>query len=72
MLSKEKWVDIKEIAEYLKFKEVTIRGWIQEGFIPCKKIGNEWRFKLSEIDEWVQSGKSDYAATKASKRGEKI
>ena len=26
--------------------------------IPAHKIGRQWKFKLTEVDEWVKSGKS--------------
>ena len=26
--------------------------------IPAHKIGRLWKFKFSEVDEWVKSGKS--------------
>ena len=63
----EQWVGIKYIAQYLDVKEVTVRKWINESKIPCKKIGKQWKFKISEIDEWVNSGKSAQFSTKASK-----
>ena len=30
----------------------------KENGIPAHKIGKLWKFKLSELDEWVKSGKS--------------
>ena len=26
--------------------------------LPAQKIGKQWKFKISELDEWVKSGKS--------------
>ncbi|MBN1639040.1 MAG: helix-turn-helix domain-containing protein, partial [Ignavibacteriales bacterium] len=43
---------IEEVAEYLKLKPQTIYTWAQEKKIPAAKIGKEWRFKKSVIDEW--------------------
>ena len=55
----EKWESIDEAADYLGVKPVTIRDWIRKGKdIPAHKIGKQWKFKLSELDEWVKSGKS--------------
>ena len=52
------WVGIEEIAKYLDVKVVTVRKWIKDNRIPCRKIGKLWKFKISEIDEWVKSGRS--------------
>jgi len=44
---------IEEVAKYLKISERTIYDWAQKGDIPSGKLGNVWRFKKSEIDQWV-------------------
>ena len=55
----EKWVSIEEAAEHLDVKVSTIRDWIRKDVnIPRNKIGKQWKFKLSELDEWVKSGQS--------------
>lgn len=55
----EKWISIEEAAEYLGIRPVTVRDWIKkEKGIPAHKIGKKWKFKYSELDEWVKSGKS--------------
>ena len=55
----DKWVSIEYAAEYLDISQDTIRNWIKkENGIPAHKIGKLWKFKLSELDEWVKSGKS--------------
>jgi excisionase family DNA binding protein len=56
----DKWISIEEAAKYLGIKPVTLRGWIRNGKegLPAHKIGKQWKFKASELDEWVKSGKS--------------
>ena len=54
----EKWVGIKEIAEHLGISIVTIYRWVENGKIPCHKIGKLWKFKPSEVDAWVNSGEA--------------
>lgn len=57
--SQEKWISIDEAAEYLDVKPGTIRSWLRKDKgIPAHKIGKQWKFKLSELDIWVKSGKS--------------
>lgn len=54
----EKWSSIEDITEHLHVHKDTIRLWIKKGEIPAHKLGRLWRFNISEIDEWVRSGKS--------------
>lgn len=55
----DKWISIEDAANYLGVKVVTIREWIKkDNGIPAHKIGKLWKFKKSELDEWVRSGKS--------------
>lgn len=42
-----------------QLKNGTIRSWIRnDKGIPAQKIGKQWKFKCSELDEWIKSGKS--------------
>lgn len=54
----ESWVCLEDVAEYLGVNKDTIRSWIKKTDIPAHKIGRQWKFKLSEVDAWVKSGKS--------------
>lgn len=54
----DSWVGIPEAAEYLGVTKDTIRNWIKKTNIPAHRVGKFWRFKISELDAWVKSGKS--------------
>jgi len=54
----EKWSNLECVAEHLGVNKDTVRNWIKKTDIPAHKIGRQWKFKLSEIDDWVKSGKS--------------
>ena len=55
----DKWIGIEEAASYLSVNKDTIRNWIKKDTgIPAHKIGKLWKFKKSELDEWIQSGTS--------------
>ncbi len=54
----EKWSSLEEVAKHIGVNKDTVRNWIKKDAIPAHKIGKLWKFKLSEIDEWVKSGKS--------------
>ena len=51
-LISDNWINIDEAAEYLGVKPVTVRTWIKKkNGIPAHKIGKQWKFKCSELDE---------------------
>lgn len=55
----DNYISIEEAADYLGIKAVTLRTWIRtKADLPAHKIGKQWKFKKSELDEWVKSGKS--------------
>jgi excisionase family DNA binding protein len=58
-LNNDNWINIGEAATYVGVKPVTIRDWIRKDKgIPAHKVGKQWKFKRSELDEWIKSGKS--------------
>ncbi len=52
----EKWVNLEDIAEYLSVSEDTVRTWIRTGKISVSRDGKRYKFKISEVDEWVRGG----------------
>ena len=46
---------IEEVAKYLRVSERTVYDWAQKGEIPAGKIGTVWRFKKSEVENWVNA-----------------
>ena len=55
----ENWIGLEQAAIHLGVRHITVRDWIKKKTgIPAHKIGKLWKFKLSELDEWVKSGKS--------------
>ena len=36
----------------------TIRIWIKKETIPYHKVGRKYKFRISEVDAWVESGQS--------------
>lgn len=54
----ERWMSVAEIAEHLGVKRDTIYKWTDRKGMPAHKVGRLWKFKQSEIDAWVRSGKA--------------
>lgn len=55
----EKWSTLKEVQEYLGVGRETILQWIAKRNMPAYKVGRLWKFKLSEVDDWIRSGGAD-------------
>jgi excisionase family DNA binding protein len=54
----ERWLSVEEIAVHLGIKRDTIYKWIERKEMPAHKVGTLWKFRRSEIDAWVLSGKA--------------
>jgi excisionase family DNA binding protein len=52
----EAWVTLQEIADHLKISRDTVSRWIERKGMPAHKAGRVWRFKVSEVDQWIASG----------------
>ena len=49
----------KELAQYLQLDRMTIYKLLKTGDIPANRVGHQWRFFRSDIDEWIRSKKVD-------------
>lgn len=47
-------MEAKEVAEFLHLHLFTIHKLARQGRLPAFKIGNDWRFRKSSIDQWVK------------------
>ncbi len=47
---------MKEVQEYLGVGRESIMQWINKRNMPAYKVGRLWKFKLSEVDDWIRSG----------------
>ena len=45
---------MKELADYLKIAEKTAYRFASEKKVPGFKVGNAWRFRKSEVDNWIK------------------
>lgn len=54
----ERWFSLEEISKHLGVSKDTIRLWIKKETIPFYKVGRQYKFKVSEVDAWVESGQS--------------
>ncbi len=57
-MQNEKWIGLAELADYVGVSKDTIRNWIKSSDIPAHKVGRLWKFKKSEIDQWIANKKN--------------
>lgn len=63
----EKWSSMDTITDYLDVSRETVLQWINNRGMPAHKVGRQWKFKISKIDEWIRSGEAADKESKESK-----
>lgn len=53
------WLSLREVADYLEVERSLAEQWVKEGRLTggVQEAG-QWRFRKSEIDEWIATQKS--------------
>lgn len=51
---KNEVLTVKEVATYLKVNQRTIYRMAADEKIPAFKVGNSWRFKRIDIEQWIK------------------
>ncbi|HAT1145917.1 TPA: helix-turn-helix domain-containing protein [Corynebacterium striatum] len=59
----ENWVNLDDVATHLSVSKDTVRNWTKEGRLPAYKAGKMYKYKLSEVDQWLRDGKLDQENT---------
>lgn len=57
--SSESVLTLAEVAAYLKVTERTIYRLAGAKKIPAFKVGGSWRFRKTDIDDWINSQSLD-------------
>ncbi|MGH7230018.1 MAG: helix-turn-helix domain-containing protein [Nitrospiraceae bacterium] len=52
--SKDELLTATETCRYLKIAPRTLYRYIQEQHMPAFKLGKEWRFVRSDLEQWVR------------------
>jgi excisionase family DNA binding protein len=47
---------IDQLAEYLQIPKSTLYKLVQDGKVPGKKVGRQWRFHRDAVDAWLAEG----------------
>jgi excisionase family DNA binding protein len=51
---REPLLTARELADYLGFQASTIVDWSEAGVVPAFKLGGRLRFRLSEVEDWLE------------------
>lgn len=57
-MKSEAWVSIDAIVRHVDVSKDTVYRWIEHRGMPAHKVGRQWKFKISEVDDWVRTGKA--------------
>ena len=61
----EPWVSVEEVALHLGVAKDSVYRWIDAKGLPAQRIGKLWKFKLSEVDDWVRAEGANETRTRA-------
>jgi excisionase family DNA binding protein len=56
MTTTEPWVSVEDVAKHLGVARDSVYRWIDSRGLPAHKVGRIWKFKLSQVDAWVEAG----------------
>ena len=48
------FLTVKEVARYLRVNQYTVYRLVSQKKLPAYKVGSQWRFKRSGLDEWLK------------------
>ncbi|MGK2942462.1 MAG: helix-turn-helix domain-containing protein [Immundisolibacter sp.] len=55
-MTTEPWVSVEQVGRHLGVAKDTIYRWREHKGLPAHRIGRLWKFRLSEVDDWVRIG----------------
>ena len=62
MTAEERWVGVEDVAAHLDVNKDSVYRWIEKMGLPAHRVGRLFRFKLSEVDEWVRANRANETA----------
>lgn len=58
------FLNIKDVADYLKVRRSTIYNFVEQKSIPHYRLGRQIRFRKEDIDRWMAGQKQEVIDTK--------
>lgn len=54
----EPWLSAQEIAAHVGLARESVHVEISDKAMPARRVGRFWKFRTSEVDEWVRRGRA--------------
>jgi excisionase family DNA binding protein len=54
-MSAAPWVPVNHVPQHLSVPHDDDYSWIDGKGLPTHKLGRLWKFKLSEVDDWMRA-----------------
>lgn len=51
----EPWVSVDDVANHLGVAKDSVYRWIEAKGLPAHRVGRLWKFRLSEVDKWIET-----------------
>ncbi len=52
----ERWVGVDKVAAHLGVTKDSVYRWAESKGLPAHRVGRLLRFRLSEVNAWVEAG----------------
>ena len=53
-MSEQPYLTVDEVAKRFGVNVTTVYRLVQRGKLPAFKVGSQWRFRKSRLEEWVE------------------
>lgn len=63
----EPWVSLDDIARHLAVSRDTVYRWIKVRRMPSHRVGRQWKFKVSQVDAWVEAAQAEEGEHRSSR-----
>ncbi|MDF7806194.1 helix-turn-helix domain-containing protein [Pontiellaceae bacterium B12219] len=57
--TEDRWFSADEICQHLGVSKDTVYKWIDKHDMPAHRMGRLWKFKVSQVDAWIEAGGAD-------------
>lgn len=65
----KKLIDINQLAEYIGVSTHTIYLWVSQRKIPYVKLGRNLRFRVDDIEQWIEENLYEQKAELYAQKG---